>query len=69
MPPLVAGATTFLHGSPGDTMGAGHFGQLVLMAVTEENHTTGLAPVEMHPFWCLRHHLPPEGGTFSGAMQ
>ena len=55
-PPLVAGATTF---PPlrGGTMGAGHFGQLVLMAVTEENHTTGLAPVEMHPFCRLRRRL------------
>ena len=43
------------------TMGAGHFRQPVLMAVTEENHTTGLRPWEMHPFWCLRHHFPRRG--------
>jgi hypothetical protein len=30
-----------------------------------ENHTTGLRPLEMHPFWCLRHHLPPEGGLLA----
>ena len=25
--------------------------------------TTGLRPWEMHPLWCLRHHLSPGGGT------
>ena len=25
--------------------------------------TTGLRPWEMHPLWCLRHHLSPRGGT------
>ena len=51
--------------SAGGTMGAGHFRQPVLMAVTEENHTTGLRPWEMHPFWCWR-TTSPKGKHVTG---
>ena len=39
-------------------------GQRVLIAAEggTKNRTTGLRPLEMHPFWCWA-HLSPGGGT------
>ena len=43
-PPLVAGATTFLHGKAGALWVLGSGGNLSLWQQRRENHTTGLRP-------------------------
>ena len=36
----------------GGTMGAGQWCSFACGTVVKENHTTGLRPSEMHPYWC-----------------
>ena len=44
------------------TMGAGQLRQLVLMAAAAGKPYNRSSPDGNAPFWCLRHHLSPEGG-------
>ena len=43
-------------------MGAGQLRQPVLMAAAAGKPCNRSSPDGNAPFWCLRHHLPPEGG-------
>ena len=70
-PPLVAGATTFLHGKAGALWVLDSGVKVSLWQQRRENHTTGLRPeenrqtalraIEMHPFCRLRRRLPRRG--------
>ncbi len=48
----------------------GHYGCWAFRATgaygsSGEKPNNRASPVEMHPFWCLWHHLPPEGGLLA----
>ena len=47
--------------SAGGTMGAEHCGQFARGVAAKGKPYNRASPVEMHPFWCLRHHFPRRG--------
>ena len=42
--------------------------KLFLSRLVIKNQTTALRAREMHPLWCLRHHLSPKGALSYGPI-